>query len=119
MEHQNAAGSAKMLQIYIGENDQWEGKQLYEAIVLKLRELDIAGVTVSQGIMGYGAKQRAHSSHFLSLSSDLPIQITVVDKEEKLEKAISILNPMVANGLMIASKVEVIKYTHGKSDVDA
>lgn len=107
----------KMLRIYIGEEKYWEEKPLYEAIVMKLREMDIAGATVYQGIMGYGANQRLRHSAFLSLSNDLPILITVVDKAEKIDQVIPIINPMVGDGLIVASKVEVIKYSHGEAEI--
>lgn len=123
MEHEKTTGQARMLRIYLGENDRWEGKPLHEAIVLKLREMDIAGATVYQGMMGYGAKQRVHQSRFSSLmaffgpSPDLPILITVVDKEEKINRVLPMLNHMVTEGLIVASKVEVIKYSHGQPDL--
>lgn len=118
MRHQKYAGAAKILRIYIGEDDQWEGMPLYEAIVKKLRELDIAGATVLRGVMGYGARQRIHRSRFLALSTDLPIMISAVDRPEKIERAISMLDEMVADGLIVLSDVEVIKYSHGEPGLD-
>jgi PII-like signaling protein len=103
---------AKMMRIYIGENDKWNGKPLYEAIVNGLRAHDIAGVTVYRGILGYGANRRIHKDAKLSLSHDRPILISVVDKEEKLQKFMPILDDMVQQGLVVLSNVDVIKYTH-------
>ena len=103
---------AKMMRIYIGENDKWNGKPLYEAIVSGLRAHDIAGVTVYRGILGYGANRRIHKDATLSLSHDRPIQLSVVDTEEKLQAFMPILDQMVQQGLVVLSDVDVIKYTH-------
>jgi len=103
---------AKMMRIYIGENDKWNGKPLYEAIVNGLRAHDIAGVTVYRGILGYGANRRIHKDAKLSLSHDRPILLSVVDTEEKLQKFMPILDDMVQQGLVVLSNVDVIKYTH-------
>jgi PII-like signaling protein len=105
-------GKAKMMRIYIGENDKWNGKPLYEAIVNGLRAHDIAGVTVYRGILGYGANRRIHKDAKLSLSHDRPILLSVVDTEEKLQKFMPVLDDMVQQGLVVLSDVDIIKYTH-------
>ncbi|MFZ0278752.1 MAG: DUF190 domain-containing protein [Candidatus Sulfotelmatobacter sp.] len=105
-------GKAKMMRIYIGENDKWNGKPLYEAIVNGLRSNDIAGVTVYRGILGYGANRRIHKDAALSLSHDRPILLSVVDTEEKLKAFMPILDQMVKQGLVVLSDADVIKYTH-------
>jgi PII-like signaling protein/nucleotide-binding universal stress UspA family protein len=113
-------GQAKMLRIYIGEQDRWESSSapLYEAIVRAMRSLDIAGASVFRGIMGYGAQQRVHKTGFLGLSHDLPMLITVVDTEERIQEAIAALDNMVEEGLMVLSDVEVIKYTHTHHELE-
>jgi PII-like signaling protein len=103
---------AKLMRIYIGENDKWNGKPLYEAIVGGLRAHDIAGVTVYRGILGYGANRRIHKDSALSLSHDRPILLAIVDKEEKLKAFMPTLDKMVQQGLVVLSDVDVIKYTH-------
>lgn len=105
-------GRAKMLRIYVGEGDRWDGAPLYEAIVRTLRSMDLAGASVFQGIMGYGAGQRVHKSGFLGMSRDLPMLITTIDADEKIQDAITALDDMVDEGLIVLSNVEVIKYTH-------
>ncbi|MBO0857234.1 MAG: DUF190 domain-containing protein [Chloracidobacterium sp.] len=110
--HVKLEGRAKMLRIYIDEDDSWEGEPLYEAIVKKLRMIDIAGATVYQGVMGYGAQQRIHKSGFLGIRHNLPFMITVVDVEEKIRLALVALDEMVDQGLVVMSDVEVIKYAH-------
>jgi PII-like signaling protein/nucleotide-binding universal stress UspA family protein len=104
-------GHAKMLRIYIGEDDRWDGAPLYEAIVRRLRSMDIAGASVFRGIMGYGAQQRVHRSGFLGLSGDLPILITIVDSDDNIIRATEALDQMVNEGLIVLSDVEVVKYS--------
>jgi PII-like signaling protein len=103
---------ARMMRIYIGENDKWNGKPLYEAIVNGLRAHDVAGVTVYRGILGYGANRRIHKDAKLSLSHDRPILLSVVDTEEKLKAFMPILDQMVQQGLVVLSDAEIIKYAY-------
>jgi PII-like signaling protein len=105
-------GKARMMRIYVGENDKWNGKPLYEAIVNGLRSNDIAGVTVYRGILGYGANRRIRKDAALSLSHDRPILLSVVDTEEKLKAFMPVLEQMVLQGLVVLSDADVIKYTH-------
>jgi PII-like signaling protein len=111
-------GKAKMMRIYVGENDKWNGKPLHEAIVNGLRAHDIAGVTVYRGILGYGANRRIHKDAKLSLSHDRPILLSVVDTVEKLQNFMPILDEMVQQGLVVLSDVDVIKYTHNYQTAD-
>lgn len=104
-------GKARMLRIHFGEDDKWHGKPLYEAIVAKCRELDIAGATVFRGIEGYGASTLIHKKHLLR-SSDRPIMVSVIDTEEKIRTLIPALDEMVDEGLIAMSEVEVIRYVH-------
>ncbi|HTY85583.1 MAG TPA: DUF190 domain-containing protein [Silvibacterium sp.] len=104
-------GKAKMLRIHFGEDDRWNDKPLYEAIVMKCRELDIAGATVFRGIEGYGASTLIHKHHLLR-SSDRPIMVSVIDTEEKIKTLIPSLDAMVDEGLIAMSEVEVIRYVH-------
>ncbi|MFZ0761504.1 MAG: DUF190 domain-containing protein [Candidatus Sulfotelmatobacter sp.] len=104
-------GKAKMLRIHFGEDDKWQGKPLYEAIVTRCRELDVAGATVFRGIEGYGASTLIHKHHLLR-SSDRPIMISVIDTEEKINALIPALDEMVDEGLIAMSEVEVIRYVH-------
>jgi PII-like signaling protein len=105
-------GKAKLMRIYIGENDQWHGKPLYKALVESLRANDIAGVTVYQGILGYGANRRIHQEKALSLSHDHPIMLSIVEAEEKLLAFVPVLDDMVKQGLVVVSDVDIVKYTH-------
>ncbi len=99
-----------LLRIFIGENDKWDGKLLYEAIVLKARELHLAGATVLRGPMGFGAHSRLHTAKVLRLSEDLPIVIEIVDAREKIDELLPHVDEMVQEGLVTLEQVEVIKY---------
>lgn len=105
-------GKAKMLRIHFGEDDKWQGKPLYQAIVEKCRQLDIAGATVYRGVEGYGASTLIHRQHLLAVSSDAPIMVSIVDTEEKIKSLIPTLDKMVDEGLIAISDVEVIRYVH-------
>jgi PII-like signaling protein len=106
-------GKAKLMRIYIGENDKWHDKPLYQALVESLRANDIAGVTVYQGILGYGANRRIHHQTALNLSHDRPIMLSMVETEEKLRSFVPVLDDMVKQGLVVLSDVDIIKYTAG------
>jgi PII-like signaling protein len=105
-------GKAKLMRIFIGENDKWRDKPLYQALVESLRANDIAGVTVYQGILGYGANRRIHQQTALNLSHDRPIMLSIVETEEKLRAFVPVLDDMVKQGLVVLSDVDIIKYTH-------
>ncbi|MGH9748227.1 MAG: DUF190 domain-containing protein [Candidatus Acidiferrales bacterium] len=105
-------GKAKLMRIFVGENDKWHGKPLHKALVESLRANDIAGVTVYQGILGYGANRRIHKETALNLSHDRPMVLSVVDTEEKLRAYFPVLEGMVQQGLVVLSDVDMIKYTH-------
>jgi PII-like signaling protein len=104
--------AAKIMRILIGEQDRWQDKPLYQALVQALRANDIAGVTVYRGILGYGANGQMHKDSTLNLSHDAPILLTVVDTEEKLRGFFPVLDQMVKQGLVVMSDAEVIKYSH-------
>ncbi len=101
-----------LLRIFIGESDSYKGKALYEQIVLKAREMNLAGSTVMRGIMGFGADSRIHTAKLLRLSEDLPVVIEIVDTEDNLNKILPFLDETVIEGLITLEKVRVIKYRH-------
>ena len=108
--------NGELLRIFIGETDKYKGKPLYEAIVIKARELNLAGATVFRGIMGYGATSRIHSIKLLRLSEDLPVLIEIVDTQDNINKLLPFLDETVKEGLITMEKVRVIKYRHNKDD---
>ena len=101
-----------LLRIFIGETDKHNGKLLYEAIVSKARELNLAGATVLRGILGFGAQSRIHSAKFLRLSEDEPVVIEIVDKKERIEKILPFLDEVVDDGLITIEDAKIFKYTH-------
>ncbi len=105
-------GKAKLMRIYVSESDQWHGQPLHEAIVQSLRAHDMAGATVYRGILGYGASGRMHQERRLPWSHDCPLMLSVVDDEAKIRAYLPVIEEMVAEGLLVLSDVEVIKYTH-------
>ncbi len=105
---------AMLLRIFIGESDRWNHQPLYEAIVLKARELHLAGATVLRGPMGFGATSRIHTAKILRLSMDLPMVIEIVDSEEKVNAFLPALDEMMGGGLVTLEKVKVIRYREGE-----
>jgi len=101
---------AVLLRIFLGESDKWNGKPLYEAIVLKAREMHLAGATVLRGPMGFGHSSRLHTAKILRLSEDLPLIIEIVDAEEKIDALLPELDAMMGSGLVTLEKVKVLKY---------
>jgi len=109
----------KLLRIFIGESDRWHHQPLYEAIVLKARELGLAGATVLRGPMGFGASSRLHTAKILRLSMDLPLVIEMVDTEEKINLLLPHLDEMVQEGLVTLEDVRVLKYRAKAHSSDA
>jgi PII-like signaling protein len=101
---------AVLLRIFIGENDRHDGNPLYEAIVLKAREMHVAGATVLRGPMGFGHSSRLHTAKILRLSEDLPVVIEIVDSEEKIDGFLPALDGMMSSGLVTLEKVRVLQY---------
>ena len=108
-------GEAVLLRIFVGETDACGRHPLYEQIVHKAHELNIAGATVLRGIMGYGATSRVHTAKILRLSEDLPVVIELVDTEDKIEPLLPFLDEHLAEGLVTMEKVNVIQYRHGQA----
>jgi uncharacterized protein len=101
---------AVLLRIFIGESDRYQHRPLYEAIVLKARELQLAGATVLRGPMGFGKSSHLHTAKILRLSMDLPMVIEIVDTEEKVNEFLPVLDDMIGGGLVTLEKAKVIRY---------
>src|SRR5580698_813747 len=114
----NLPHEAMALRIFIGESDRWQHQPLYEAIVLKAREVHLAGATVLRGPMGFGKSSRMHTSKILRLSYDLPMVIEIVDAEEKINTFLPVLNEMMKGGLVTLEKVRVINYRASQESGD-
>lgn len=101
---------AVLLRIFFGENDRHGRLPLYEAIVLKAREMHLAGATVLRGAMGFGHSSHIHTSKILRLSSDLPLVVEIVDSKEKIDAFLSVLDGMMPSALVTLEKVHVLRY---------
>jgi len=109
---------AVLLRIFIGESDRWKHQPLYEAIVMKARELHLAGATVLRGPMGFGKSSRLHTAKILRLSMDLPIVIEIVDTEQNVNGFLPILDDMMGGGMVTLEKTKVIRYRHAETPND-
>src|SRR5882724_5547778 len=114
--HEAKRGRATMMRVFLGEADQWHGEPLHEAIVKRLRMMEIAGATVYRGILGYGAKGHTHKQSFMHISRDLPLMICVVDTPEKLAEASAAIEAMMEDGLIVFSDVEMIRLVREVAD---
>lgn len=104
----------KLLRIFIGEQDRWNGKALYEEIVVLARKNNMAGATAIKGFMGFGCKSHMHTAKLLRLSEDLPVIIEIVDSEEKINAFLPFLDDMVPEGLITLEKATIVMYRAGK-----
>lgn len=105
---------AVLLRIFFGEGDKYQGRPLYEAIVMKAREVGLAGATVLRGPMGFGHSSHVHTAKILRLSEDLPLVIEIVDSEEKINAFLPVIDPMMGSGLVTLEKVKVLQYGEGQ-----
>ena len=101
---------AVLLRIFIGEADKDDGRPLYESIVLKAREMHLAGATVMRGPMGYGHSSRLHTAKILRLSADLPLVIEIVDSEDRINAFLPVLDDIMTSGLITLENVQVLQY---------
>lgn len=111
-------GEGKLLRIFIGENDTWHGKPLYQAIVERVRLEGLAGATVLRGVEGFGAHSRVHTSRILRLSEDLPVVIEIVDTVERVDGILPLIDEMVGEGMVTVERVHVIAYRPGDAPPD-
>ena len=105
--------NGKLLRVFLGENDKWNGRPLYEEIVLLARQKGMAGATAIKGFMGFGCKSHMHTAKLLRLSEDLPVVIEIVDSEEKINGFLPHLDEMVKEGLVTVEAANVILYRAG------
>jgi len=117
--HERKAGKAKLMRIFMGEADRLDGEPLYDAIVKRLRMMDIAGATVYRGILGYGIKGHTHKQNLLHTGRDLPVMITVVETEDKLSLAAEAVEEMLQDGLIVVSDVDIVRLIHPHSLLEA
>ncbi len=117
--HERKAGEARLLRVFLGENDRWHEEPLYDAIVKKLRMMEVAGATVYRGILGYGAKGHEHKASFLHPMRDLPVMISVIDTPEKVAAAAEAIEGMLQDGLIAISPAEFVRLVRGGQPPEA
>jgi len=103
-------GEAVLLRIFCGEDDKHGNLPLHEAVVLKAREMQLAGATVLRGHVGFGHSTRIRTTKILRLSQDLPIVIEIVDSADKIDRFLLVLDTMMASGLVTVENVKVVRY---------
>jgi PII-like signaling protein len=99
-----------LLRIFISELDRYHGQPLYEALVLKAREVGLAGATVLRGPLGYGHSSRIHMAKILRLSDDLPLVVEIVETQQKIDAFLPVLDEMMESGLVTIEKARVLRY---------
>lgn len=109
-------GPGTLLRIFIGEDDRWQGKPLFEEIVRLVRAEGIAGATVLRGLEGFGAKSHLHTARILRLSEDLPIVVEIVDSDENINRILPKLDEIIADGMITLEKVQVVAYRHSEKE---
>lgn len=101
---------AILLRIFFGEEGRYNHLPLHEAIVLKVREMHLAGATVLRGHVGFGHSSRLHTTKILRLAQDLPVIVEIVDVQEKIDQFLPVLDRMMTSGLVTIEKVQVLQY---------
>ena len=106
-------GPGRLLRVFVGESDRWEGRPLHEVIVLRARERGLAGATVLRGLAGFGAHSRIHTASVLRLSEDLPIVVEIADTPERIAAFLPELDAMVREGMVTVEDVHIVAYRAG------
>jgi len=119
LAHRRQEGRAKLLRVFIGEADKWHDEPLYEAIVKRLRMMEISGATVCRGILGYGAKGHEHKKSFFHISRDMPIMISVIDSPDKIAAAAEAIEGMLEDGLIVTSDTEIVRLVRSSGIAEA
>jgi PII-like signaling protein len=119
LPHGRQEGPAKLMRVFMGEADRWHDEPLYDAIVKRLRTMEVAGATVYRGILGYGAKGHQHKKTFFHPTRDLPVMISVIDTDEKIAAAADAIEGMLQDGLIVVSDVDMVRLVRSQSVTEA
>lgn len=119
LPHERKEGPAQLLRVFLGEFDKWHGEPLYDAIVKRLRMMNIAGATVYRGILGYGAKGHDHHATFFHPIRDLPIMVSVIDAPEKITEAADAIEEMLEDGLIVISDAHIVRLVRSGAGMEA
>jgi len=112
---EDITGPAKLLRIYIGESDKWHGRPLSTALIERLHTEGLAGATVIRAVEGFGANSRIHTAHILRLSEDLPLVVECVDRADRIERVLPVVDEMVRDGMVTVADVQVVSYRHANA----
>ena len=118
LPHDRIQGPARLLRVFLGEADKWHGEPLYDAIVKKLRMMEISGATVYRGVLGYGAKGHQHKKTFLHPTRDLPVMISVIDTADKIAAAAETVEDMLEDGLIVISDVDMVRLVRSRKAME-
>jgi PII-like signaling protein len=119
LAHDRQQGPAKLMRVFLGESDRWHDEPLHDAIVKRLRMMEIAGATVYRGILGYGAKGHERKRSFFHPMRDLPVMISVIDTSEKIAVAAEAIEGMLQDGLIVLSDVDMVRLVRSHSVTEA
>jgi PII-like signaling protein len=119
LPHARTEGRARLLRVFLGEADKWHDELLYDAIVKKLRMMEIAGATVYRGILGYGAKGHQHRQGFFHVSRDMPLMVSVIDSPEKIAAAAEVIEGMLDDGLIVISDADIVRLVRNPKPAEA
>jgi PII-like signaling protein len=119
LPHARTEGRARLLRVFLGEADKWHDEPLYDAIVKKLRMMEIAGATVYRGILGYGAKGHQHRQGFFHVSRDMPLMVSVIDSPEKIAAAAEVIEGMLEDGLIVISDADIVRLVRNQKPAEA
>jgi hypothetical protein len=106
---------AVLLRIFTSVDNRYGVEEpLYHAIVMKAREMHLAGATVLKGPLGFGQSSRMHQPHLIA-ADERPVIIEICDAEEKINAFLPVLDTMMESGLVTLEKARVLQYGRKRS----
>lgn len=98
---------AMLLRVFLREGDKHNGLPLYEAIILKARELHMAGATIMRGAIGMGHSGAIHGAATLEIAVGLPIIVEIIDAGPDIDVFLATLDSMMTSGIVTLEQVKV------------
>jgi uncharacterized protein len=102
--------TGQKLCIFIGEDDKYDGRALYELLLEIALENGLSGGTVIRGREGFGAHGEIHSMKILRLSENLPLILEFVGRNHKIDAYLDQIKPMLSEGLVTKTDVQINKF---------
>jgi PII-like signaling protein len=102
------------LRIFLGEDDKYQGRALYEEIVVQAQQSRLAGATVFRGYLGYGRASGLHTAKILRTSRDLPVVVEILDSEGKINAFLEVLDQLITGGVTTVEKVQIYRFSRDK-----